>query len=88
MNSAAIDRHPLTPVELVLWTVATLVGAFLVPGLGVVIGLVAALTRWRHLRPAVRWSLVVLGAVVLVVQVVGLASGSGDHDVSPITRVA
>ncbi|VXB17946.1 hypothetical protein [Aeromicrobium sp. 9AM] len=88
MNSATIDsQHSVKTSEYVLWAAATLVAGFFVPGLGIVIGLVLAYTRLRSERSWMRWSLVAVGAVLLVLQVAGMATGGGDHDVSPVSRV-
>ncbi len=88
MNSATIDsQHSVKTTEYGLWVAATLVAGFFVPGLGIVIGLVLAYTRLRSERPSMRWSLVAVGTALLVLQVAGMATGSGDHDVSPVSRV-
>lgn len=89
MSSSTLKSPgPINRAEFVVWTLATLVGALLVPGLGIVIGLVLAFTRLRFARPLMRWSLVAAGTVFLVFQVVGLASGSGTSHVSPESRVS
>lgn len=89
MNSATFNDHRVVrTTELIAWVVVTLVAGFFVPGLGIAIGVVLAFTRLRHTRPTHRWSLVAVGTVLLIVQIVGLAAGDGDTDVSPTSVVS
>lgn len=88
MNSVTANGHREAKTsELIVWAAVALLGGFLVPGLGIVIGLVLAYTRLRHMRPVLRWSIVAIGTALLVVQLVGLSAGAGDSDVSPISVV-
>ncbi len=89
MSSATINSpHLVKTPEYILWIAAILVGGFFLPGMGVVLGLILAFTRLRSARPQIRWSLAAIGAALLVIQIVGLAAGSGDAEVSPVSRVA
>ncbi|MGI8522520.1 MAG: hypothetical protein ACR2K3_04300 [Nocardioides sp.] len=56
---------------------AVIVSGLVVPGLGIVLALVLALTRLRNASPAARWGLVGLGIIVLALQLVGLLTGAG-----------
>jgi hypothetical protein len=87
-STVRTSRPPVSAPEFVLWTAATLVGGFFLPGLGLVIGLILAFTRLRSTAPAMRWSLAAVGALLLVIQITGLASSGGGSHVSPITRVS
>lgn len=75
----------VTSTERTGWAIAVVVGGLLLPGLGLVIGLVLAFTRFRGSSGLARWGLVGLGTVLVVVQVVGLvALGGTSGSVSPI----
>lgn len=88
MNDATLnDQRSIETTEFVLWTAATLITGFFVPGLGLILGLVLAFTRFRFVKPRMRWSLVALGAALLVLQIVGLASGASESAQSPVSRV-
>ena len=85
MNDATNNaQSSIGTIEFVLWTAATLISGFFLPGLGLILGLVLAFTRFRFLKPRMRWSLVALGAAILVLQIGGLAKGpSESHPLSP-----
>ena len=88
MNDATINnQRSIGTTEFVLWTAATLITGFFVPGLGLILGLVLAFTRFRSVKPRMRWSLVALGAALLVLQIAGLASGGSESHLSPVSRV-
>lgn len=71
-------------VEYAAWLVGVVVvGLFVIPGGGAVIGLVLAQTRLKHSSVVVRWSPLAVGVALVVTQVVGLASGWSSTSVSP-----
>lgn len=74
------------PAELAFWSVlVVLAGA--VPGLGLVVGLLLAMTRLREHRTA-RVALPVLGLVATVLWALGLWGGFfGDSGVGPVEGV-
>lgn len=88
MNDATNNaQRSIGTIEFVLWTAATLITGFFVPSLGLILGLVLAFTRFRFLKPRIRWSLVALGAAILVLQIGGLALGGSESYLSPVSRV-
>jgi hypothetical protein len=80
-------QSPKMP-ELALWWLAVLGGGFFVPGLGLLVGVVLAFTRYRHDRPMIRWGFVAVGAAMLVFQIVSLEVGFSNHGVSPAMPVS
>lgn len=74
-------------MELALWGVLVLAGGLLLPGLGIVIGLVLAFTRLRREPPVIRWGLVALGVAVLALQIAGMAAWHSGGGASTPHRV-
>ncbi|MFJ6568134.1 hypothetical protein ACIQNU_11960 [Streptomyces sp. NPDC091292] len=72
--------------EVALWGLAVVAGGMLFPGLGIIVGLVLAVTRLKHNSLTVRLGLVGLGLVVLVAQIVGLMSGSVEGGVGSVLQ--
>lgn len=88
MKTLSDDRRTARHGEVGLWMVAVTAGGLLLPGLGLLIGLLLAFTRLRHEAAVARWAPAAAGAAVLALQVGGLAGGSSTHDVSPIRPVS
>jgi len=81
-NTARISR-----AEYLLWFMATLFfGLLLVPGGGLILGIVLALTRFKHVSGIMRWSLAILGLLLVAVQLVGLLDGSSSNYLSEISE--
>jgi type III secretory pathway component EscS len=84
VETPLVRRRAASP-ELALWSVlVVLAGA--VPGLGLVVGLVLAMTRLRENRTA-RVVVPILGAVATAVWALGLWGGFGSSGVGPPTGV-
>lgn len=87
-HETTIDtQRPVTTFEFGLWTAATLIAGFLVVGLGFLLGIVLAFTRFRYMRPSARWSLAAVGAALVVLQIIGLLAGSTESYISPVSTV-
>ena len=86
MSTFSAGHTPVRRREIGLWTAAVIAAGLLVPGLGLVLGLIVAFTRLRNEPTAARWAPAAVGGTLLVLQIVGLSAGGGSHHVSPAER--
>ncbi|AXT84960.1 hypothetical protein C6I20_07010 [Aeromicrobium sp. A1-2] len=85
--SAMVKHSTMRPREYAVWAVALTAGSLVLPGLGIVIGAVLALTKMRGAKPLPRWGLLALGVLILAIQLSGITAGESDGHSSPVTTV-
>ncbi len=71
------DRKDAGGVYVAWVVIVAVLEWFVFPGLGVVLGILLAMTRYRTARPARRWGLAAFGMLVLALHVVGVVATSG-----------
>ena len=63
-----------------------ILGVLMIPGLGIVVGLVLPFTRLRANSSLARWSVLALGIATLVLQLIGLQAGAMGFEVGPAVK--
>lgn len=88
MSTFSAGQTPVRRREVGLWVAAVIGAGLLVPGLGLLLGLILAFTRLRSEPPTARWVPAAVGGTLLILQLVGLCAGGGSYHVSPAKPVA